>query len=110
MAALILSSFSLLTACGADLGTPPVGHSDSATTAQPTDSTDTGANDSADVAETADSGVIEDVAPGELPEEMALGDDTGGKAYVAAPSTYFDLTHWYLTLPSSDQVMPAELN
>ena len=54
-------------------------------------------------------GVVEDAAPGEVPE-MTSGDDIGGKAYVGAPSSYFDLTHWYLTLPSSAQVMPVDLN
>ncbi len=101
VAALLLSSLSLLTACGADLGTPPVSHSDSASAGSNSDTT-------GDASESTD-GVVEDAAPGEVPE-MTPGDDIEGKAYLGAPSAYFDLTHWYLTLPSSDQVMPTELN
>jgi len=105
IAALGLSCFSLLTACGADLGTPPIGHSDSATSDRATDTADS----TTDAADTSSEGVVEAAAPGEMPDDVASGDDTG-KAYVGAPSSYFDLTRWYLTLPSAAQVMPAELN
>jgi hypothetical protein len=97
-AALVVSSFFLLTACGADLITPPIGESDSAAidnTADPTD-------------ETPVDGVVEDAAPDEMPDVVA--DDTEPKAYLGAPSSYFDLSHWYLTLPSGDAVSTAQLN
>jgi poly(beta-D-mannuronate) lyase len=100
-AALVVSSFfSLLTACGADIGTPPVGHGDSSTTA-PADPSTADANTPVD-------GTVEDAAPGEMPDFASS--DSEAKSYSGAPSSYFDLTHWYLTLPSAEAVDTAELD
>ena len=107
---LLLASLTFLTACGADLGTPPIGKSDTAMTNDATASTT-----DADAAPAEDSdvvGEVEEIADGAAPEADA-GSTTDEKALsliLTPPSINFDLTHWYLTLPSSAQIMPIELN
>jgi poly(beta-D-mannuronate) lyase len=82
-AVLLCSCFTFLTACdGTDIGTPPIGDSEVDGTLENTD--DAGFADPA-------------------------SDDAALKAY-GAPSGNFDLTHWYLTLPSAEAVSTNELN
>jgi poly(beta-D-mannuronate) lyase len=117
-AALVFSCVSLLSACGGgDIGTPPIGSGDSAPTGSVPENTDSpdaadaGSDDSADASDNDDAyidGVLEDAAPGEMDD--ATANDDGAKSYTLAPSNYFDLSHWYLTLPSAEAVKTVVLN
>jgi poly(beta-D-mannuronate) lyase len=101
-AVLLCSCFTFLTACGgADVATSPLGSVPAAAGGTADLAEPTGADDAA-----AD-GTVEDVGDDELLDPAAP--DTELKA-LGAPSRNFDLTHWYLTLPSADAVSTVELN